>query len=93
MMMKASVRSMAEIARENSEKIHFTATQQQRLSVILHELSGTVSTDQKNGGVSTSSSGTFSGSKNTGGFGDSSSLSRPILHPLEGTYVLTIDFF
>ena len=93
MMMKASVRSMAEIARENSEKIHFTATQQQRLSVILHELSGTVSTDQKNSGVSTSSSGTFSGGKNTGGFGDSSSLSRQILHPLEGTYVLTLDFF
>ena len=106
-MIKTNVRSMMESARENSEKINHTATQQQRISVILHELSGTVSTDPKNFG-SSSDSGGFGGkspgfgSKSPGfggkslGLGDSvvlgGELSRPILHPLEGTYVLTPVF-
>ena len=92
--MKASVRSMMENARENSEKINFTATQQQRLSVILHELSGTVSTDSRSGvGSSSSRSSNVPHSKNPQNEGDTLgstnlTLSRPMLHPLEGTYVI-----
>ena len=89
--MKASVRTIMENARENSEKINFTANQQQRLSVILHELSGTVSTDTRSSvGSSSVGSSSARGSKNSGG--DNLELavlspSRPMLHPLEGTYV------
>ena len=89
--MKTSVRTIMENARENSEKINFTANQQQRLSVILHELSGTVSTDTRSSvGSSSVGSSSARGSKNSGG--DNLELavlspSRPMLHPLEGTYV------
>ena len=93
-LMKTSVRTIMENARENSEKINFTANQQQRLSVILHELSGTVSTDTRSSvgssSVVSTSHPNARGAKYSGGDNLESSVlspSRPMLHPLEGTHV------
>jgi hypothetical protein len=95
---KSAVRSMKELAIENSEKISFLSAQQQKLSVILHELSGTeiLSTNSRNPGPGSGSRGQSSGGKRSPGVSPGSAVrnltpsrskvprSKPMLVPVEG---------
>ena len=99
---KSSVRSMKELAIENSEKISFLSTQQQKLSVILHELSGTENLGANSRNLSSSSRGQYTGGKKSPGVSPGSAVrnltpsgskiprSKPMLVPVEGKYRILI---
>ena len=94
---KSSVRSMKELAIENNEKISFLSAQQQKLSVILHELSGTETLGANSRNPGSSSKGQYTGGKSpvaSPGSGAVRNLNvsgsrvrrvRPMLVPVEGT--------